>query len=90
MCTIHMYTCTHTHNTCIDIYTHVYTHMRTHAHTHMRTHAHTHTCTHTMLMYANYMHPPGGLEEPDIVSKVVTDEADFIDFENSKNLSCGV
>ena len=30
----------------------------------------------------------GGLEEPDIVAKVVADEADFIDFENSEcNLS---
>lgn len=27
----------------------------------------------------------GGLEEPDIVSKIVTDETDFIDFENSKS-----
>lgn len=26
---------------------------------------------------------PGGLEEPDIVAKVVADEADFIDFENN-------
>ena len=26
----------------------------------------------------------GGLEEPDIVAKVVADEADFIDFENSE------
>ena len=31
----------------------------------------------------------GGLEEPDIVSQIVTDKTDFIDFENSKyNLPC--
>ena len=30
----------------------------------------------------------GGLEEPDIVTKVATDKAEFIDFENSEKTVC--
>ena len=38
---------------------------------------------HTQFVCMSFLNS-GGLEEPDIVAKVVADEADFIDFENSE------